>query len=180
MKSVSHLIETRLGLRVSKTKSRICRPYALNFLGHDIGSQGQLHLSNESEARLRKVIRQLTRRNRGVSLSQIIAELNTKVRGWLYYFRYAKMKKRLRNVVSWLQRKLRCYRLKQAKRPIGIMRFLHRAGVPKQGAWTTAVSRKGWWRKVSTPAANEAMSNKWFTQQGLIDFNKLYTDLHPT
>ncbi len=149
------------------------------FLGHAIGWEGQLYLSKESEKRFKQTIRQLTRRNRGVSFTQVISELNAKVRGWLYYFRYAQMKKKLRYLISWLQRKLRCYRLKQCKRAIGMMRFLHRQGIPKNRAWTTAASRKGWWRKAHTPAAHEAMNNKWFVKQGLIDFNKLYINLHP-
>lgn len=35
------------------------------------------------------------------------------------------MKGKIRNLYSWTQRKLRCYRLNQEKRPIGGMRMLH-------------------------------------------------------
>lgn len=178
MHSISRYLSDRLRLRVSEAKTRICRPHELNFLGHAIGWKGELYLSKESEKRFKQTIGQITKRTRSLSLAQLISELNAKVRGWLYYFRYARMKKKLRYLISWLHRKLRCYRLKQCKRAIGMMRFLHRQGVPKNRAWTTAASRKGWWRNANTPAANEAMNNKWFLKQGLIDFNKLYINLH--
>jgi len=177
--SVSEYLARRLKLRVSETKSRICRPSELNYLGHRILSDGRLGLSLESERRVKAEIRRITRRNRGVSLSQVIGELNRKLMGWMHYFRHARMRSKVRNLYSWIKRKLRCYRLKQGKRPIGMMRMLHRLGVPKSRAWTTAASRKGWWRKANTPAANEGMNNQWFAAQGLQDFNALYLRLHP-
>ena len=179
MASISVYLNSKLKLRVSEEKSRVCRPWDLNYLGHHIYADGTLGLSPESEARVKAEIRRITRRNRGISLSEVIGELNSKLRGWIHYFRHARMKGTLRNLYSWTKRKLRCYRLKQGKRPIGVMRLLHGLGVPKNRAWTTAASRKGWWRKASTPAANEGMNNQWFTAQGLEDFYSLYLRLHP-
>jgi len=179
LESVSYYLAKRLKLRVSETKSRVCRPSELNFLGHNIHSGGKLGLSTESERRVKAEIRRITRRNRGVSLEQLIRELNRKLIGWVHYFRHARMKGKLRSLYSWIKRKLRCYRLKQGKRPTGMMRLLHRLGVPKARAWTTAASRKGWWRKANTPAAKEGMNDQWFIAQGLQDFNALYLRLHP-
>lgn len=176
--SVSNYLARRLKLRVSETKSRVCRPSELNFLGHRIFADGTLGLSPESERRVKAEIRRITRRNRGVSLAQLIQELNRKLIGWLHYFRHARMRSKIQNLCSWIKRKLRCYRLKQGKRPIGMMRMLHRLGVPKHRAWTTAASRKGWWRKANAPATNEGMNNQWFTAQGLQDFNTLYLRLN--
>ena len=176
--SIGQYVEKTLRLEVNESKSRISRPYELNFLGHGISPDGELFLSLASEKRLKDAIRTLTRRNRGRSLTEVIGQLNRKLVGWLHYFRYARMKGRLSRLVSWLHRKLRCYRLKQAKRPIGMMRFLHKCGLPKDRAWTTAASRKGWWRKALTPAANEGMNTKWIIRQGLVDFNRLYLRLH--
>ena len=41
-------------------------------------------------------------------------------------------------------------------------------GLPEWRAWLLAGSGKGWYRMAGTPQANEAMSNKWFAEQGLI------------
>jgi len=173
-RSIISYIEKTLRLKVNQEKSRICRPLDLNYLGHRLLNNGMLILSESSENRLKQKIRYLTQRNRGRSLEQVIKELNLMLRGWLNYFKRANMKSRLKYLDSWLRRRLRCYRLKQCKRAIGIVRFLSKLDVPKQRAWTTAASRKGWWRKSSTPASNEGMNNKWFDKKGLLNMSQYY------
>lgn len=165
--SVTNFIETRLQLKVNETKSKIRRPLELNYLGYRFLWNGQAILSKESEDRLKSKIRHITQRNRGKSFNSIITELNLLLRGWLNYFRPAQMRKRLIRLDSWIRNRLRCYRLKQCKRAKGIHRFLKKLGVPENRCWTTAASRKGWWRKSSTPASNEGMNKDWFKKQGL-------------
>lgn len=172
--SITNYIEDCLKLKVNETKSRICRPLALNYLGHRFTKGGDILLSRESERRLKEKIRTITKRNRGISFTQLIKELNPVLRGWLHYFRNAMMKGKLKALDSWIRRRLRCFRLKQCKRRIGIVRFLNRQGVPRKRAWTTAISRRGWWRKSSTPACHEAMNLNWFNQQGLINLTSFY------
>lgn len=166
-KSITNFIEDKLKLRVNRTKSRICRPLDLNYLGHRFTSRGRILLSQERETRLKNKIRQVTRRNRGTSFERIVKELTSVLRGWLNYFKAAEMKNRLEALDSWIRKRLRCYRLKQCKRAKGMKCFLRKLGVPEQRCWTTAASRKGWWRKSSTPACQEGMNIKWFKEQGL-------------
>lgn len=71
-----------------------------------------------------------------------------------------------------MRRKLRCYRLKQRKRSYPIARFLIELGVKPCPAWNTAKSGKGWWRLSATPALQQAMSNAWFNEQGLINLER--------
>jgi RNA-directed DNA polymerase len=52
-RSTTTYIEEHLKLKVNKTKSRICRPLELNYLGHRLMGNGQLLLSQESEQRLK-------------------------------------------------------------------------------------------------------------------------------
>jgi RNA-directed DNA polymerase len=173
--SITGFIEDRLLLKVNQTKSRICRPYELNFLGHTILPDGSLGLSRKSEQRFKEKLRQLTRRNRGISLEQLVKELNPKLRGWLEYFKYASMKKRLANFESWLRRKIRCFRLKQCKRASGIIKFLTGLGVPKWRGILLAVSRRGWFRKSLSPQAHEGMNKAWFTKIGLFSLTANYS-----
>lgn len=175
--SITKYLKERLKLKINESKSSIKRPHELNYLGHSFSSTGLLYLSQMSEVRLKDKIRRITQRNRGVRLSQIISELNNALRGWVNYFRQAQMRKRLRVLDSWIRHRLRSYRLKQCKRALGIMRFLHKLGIPKSRAWTTASSRCGWWRKSSTPASQEGMNNKWFDKQGLLNLSDYYKSL---
>lgn len=174
MKSLTIFIEDRMRLKINKDKSRIIRPHELNFLGHSIYSSGDLGLSKESERRFKRKLKHLTRRNRGISFEHMIKELNPILRGWLNYFKFAKMKSRLRNLEGWLRRRLRCYCLKQCKRALGIAKFLTKLGVPWNRSWTTAGSSKGWHRLSMTHAAHEGMNLKWFKETGLYSLTAHY------
>jgi len=101
--------------------------------------------------RVKDRIRQITRRNRGVSMMTVIRELNEYLTGWLTYFRYARCRKHLRRLDQWLRRKVRCYRLKQRKRAKPIVDFLMYQGVPEWRSWRLALSGKGWWRMSGSP-----------------------------
>lgn len=174
MKSLSEFIENRMRLKINKEKSQIIRPYQLSFLGHSILKDGSLGLSLNSEQRFKAKLKQLTNRNRGISFEHLIRELRPILRGWLNYFKYAKMRNRLSRIESWLRRRLRCYRLKQCKRALGIARFLMKLGVPRNRSWTTAGSSKGWFRLSMTHAAHEGMNLKWFKEMGLYSLTANY------
>lgn len=176
--SVTTFIEESLKLKVNRSKSAIRRPIELNYLGHGFMNNGTPILSKSSEQRLKDKIRKLTKRNRGRSFEQVKAELRSSLRGWLNYFYKAQMKSRLEQIDGWIRRRLRCYRLKQCKRAKGMMRFLHKLGIPKTRAWTTATSRKGWWRMSLTPASHEGMNMKWFETEDVYSLSYHYSLLH--
>jgi group II intron reverse transcriptase/maturase len=64
--SITDYIEDRLKLKVNREKSRICRPWELNFLGHNIHPKGGLGLSRASLLKFKAKLRMITRRNRGI------------------------------------------------------------------------------------------------------------------
>ncbi len=177
MESVSAFIEKRLRLKVNRKKSQVCRGWQTNFLGHSFLYDGTLILSKTSEKRFKNGLKKITSRRRGISLADLLKEVNQKIRGWLSYFRYAKMKSRLQTLVSWLQHRIRCFRLKQCKRVIGIVRFLKKLKVPEWRCWLVALSGKGWWRLSGTPQAHESMSKVWFEKIRLFDLLKNYLRL---
>jgi len=173
-RSITDYIESRMLLRVNREKSRICSPWELNFLGYKILKDGGLGISQESLKRFKEKLRRITRRNKGVSLDQLIHGLNPVLRGWLNYFRLARMKKHLGALESWLRRRIRCFRLKQCKRSIGIVRFLRSRGLPEGRVWYIALSGKGWYRLANSPGANEAMNLAWFDLIGLFSLSASY------
>jgi RNA-directed DNA polymerase len=167
--SVTRYLEEHLKLRVNRSKSAAAPVGERKFLGHRLLADGTQTIAPKSLERARDRIRKITRRNRGVSFEQLVRELNSFLRGWVAYFRYAKAKSVLSQLGSWVRRKLRCVRLKQRKRAKSITDFLHGLGVPWDRCWMTAASGKGWWRMAHTPAAQEGMNNAWFQAQGLVD-----------
>ncbi len=163
---LSKYITEKLRLKVNEQKSKVCLSYELNFLGHSILKDGSLGLSKQSEKRLRQKVKQITCRNRAVNTEQMISELHVALKGWLQYFKRARMKSKLEAIDGWIRRRLRCVRLKQCKRVIGIVRWLRKLGMEEKRSWLTALSGKGWWRLSNSPAVNEAMSKDWFAKQG--------------
>lgn len=170
MGSIKRFITRKLRLKVNEAKSKVAKSRECAFLGYTIGSGGKLWIAKKSKERMKKRIKELTRRNRGRKLDAVIGELNKTMGGWLVYFRLANAKNWCSETEQWLRRKLRCYRLKQCKRRIGIVRFLIENGCREYKAWELAMSRKGWYRMALSPQANIAMGNEWFRRLGLIPF----------
>jgi group II intron reverse transcriptase/maturase len=172
--SIIKFIEDRMKLKVNREKSGIKPGYKVSFLGYSLLKGGGLGLSQPSEQRLKEKLKAITQRKRGVSLGQIFKELKVALQGWMQYFKLAQMKTKLTKIEGWLRRRLKCFRLKQCKRAIGIVRFLTNLGVEKTLCWRTALSGKGWWRLSNSPALNIGMNNKWFLEQGYYSLTQNY------
>jgi len=175
--SVTRFLEAKLKLRVNREKSAVAYVLERKFLGHRLLPGGGLGIAPVSLQRAKDRIRQITRRNRGVSLERMISDLNSFLRGWGTYFRHAACRGHLRDLDGWLRRKLRCVRLKQCKRVKPIAEFLRRLGVPPKRAWITALSGKGWWRLSGAPSAQEALTLGWFDRLGLLSLERQYVEL---
>jgi RNA-directed DNA polymerase len=179
LSSVTRFLEEKLRLQVNQGKSAAAPVQERQFLGYRILGDGRLVMAPRSLERIKRRIRQITRRNRGISLEQMIRELNSYVTGWVTYFRYAACKSHLQRLDEWIRRKLRCVRLKQRKRTKPVTDFLQNLGVPEWNAWRLALSGKGWWRKAGAPQAQQAMSIAWFKAQGLVSLSGRYAELQP-
>jgi RNA-directed DNA polymerase len=105
---VTRYLAEKLRLRVNRKKSATVPVQERQFLGYRILWDGRLAIAPRSLERAKNRIRQITRRNRGISLEQMIGELNSYMTGWVTYFRYAACKSHLRRLDRWIRRKLRC------------------------------------------------------------------------
>jgi RNA-directed DNA polymerase len=178
MESVTRFLEGKLKLRVNREKSAVAPVGERKFLGHRLLLNGKLGISPKSVKRAKEKIKQITRRNRGVALTQVIAELNSFLAGWVRYYRFAACSFELQGLDGWIRRKLRCYRLKQCKRGKSVARFLQRLGVKSSPAFRVASSAGSWWRLSHTRSVQQAMSVEWFASQGLISLALKYDSLH--
>jgi group II intron reverse transcriptase/maturase len=175
--SISAFITNKLKLKVNEEKSVVCEVDKTTLLGHTISKSGDLLIAKENIQRFKNSIRLLTKRKRGVSFEQIISELNPKLRGWFEYFKHTKSKGLFQNLDAWIRRKLRCFRIKQTKRVITLVRFLKKHGVKEYQSWIIALSGKGWWRKSAAPQIHQAMGNLWFREQNLFSLSLNYKKL---
>jgi RNA-directed DNA polymerase len=179
MASVIAFLEGKLRLKVNRQKSAAARVGERQFLGHRLNAYGSMGIAPKSLKRAKDRLRKITRRNRGVSLDKIVAEVNSFVTGWVMYYRYAQCQSALRDLDGWLRRKLRCVRLKHCKRAKTIADFLQGNGVPEWRAWLLALSGKGWWRMAGSPPASEAMTIAWFEKLGLTSLANHHATLNP-
>jgi RNA-directed DNA polymerase len=177
MASVTRFLEERLRLRVNPAKSAVAHVSERKFLAHRLLTGGRLGIAPQSLERAKNRIREITRRNRGVSIRQMISELNSYLTGWVTYFRYASAKTHLHRLDEWIRKKLRCMRLKQRKRGRSITNFLVSLGVPRKRARSLGGSGRGWWRMAGSPQANEAMCLQWFDDLGLTSVTARYLEL---
>jgi len=178
--SLTTFLETKLRLRVNRDKSAAAPISERKFLGHRLLPDGRLEIAPQSLDRAKQRVRELTCRNRGTSLAQIVTNLNSFLAGWVTYFRHASCREPLRDLDKWIRRRVRSVRLKQRKRAKPLFDFLHSQGVPAHSAWRLALSGKGWWRKSASPAAHQAMPTAWFTQLGLVNLLQRFLALQPT
>jgi RNA-directed DNA polymerase len=178
MASVTAFLEGRLRLKVNQTKSAVAPVGERQFLGHRLGKGGSLGIGRKSLKRARDRLRDVTRRNRGISLERMVAEANRFTVGWVNYYRDTGGRTVLREIDQWLRRKLRCVRLKHCKNPGTIARFLKERGVKEKPARQLASSGKGWWRLASTEQAKRAMPIAWFEELGLVSLERRHGALN--
>lgn len=157
-----------LRLRVNEGKSAVGRPNARPFLGYRIigGATARLSIAPASLARAKATIRRLTRRNRGVSLERVLAELGTFTDGWVGYYWAARTPSVFAELDGWIRRRLRCYQWKQWKTAHRRARELRKAGVGRFLAWGTAYDGPGLWRAAGSPALTQALRNVTLARRG--------------
>ena len=169
MESVTHFITHRLKLKVNQAKSAVARPGQRKFLGFSFTSEPKprRRIAPKAIVRFKERIREQTRRTRGISLTQMVKELATYLRGWLGYFGDCQTPSVLQSLESWLRRRLRSVVWKQWKRGRTRFRELRKRGVSKDLAAKTAGSPQGPWRLANSPALSIALPNAYFAQLGL-------------
>jgi RNA-directed DNA polymerase len=169
MEGVTAFLTRRLKLRVNREKSAVARPATRKFLGFSFtsGSTPRRRIAPKAITRFKVRVRMLTRRTRGVSLPQMVTEVATYVIGWRGYFAFCETPSVLRDLDSWLHRRLRCVAWKQWKR--GRCRFaeLRRLGVGRNLAAQTAGSPHGPWHISRSPALSYALPGAYFVSLGL-------------
>lgn len=169
MESMIEFIEKELKLKVNREKSGVRKCSDVKFLGYTIQEGGKIRISDKSIAKFKKKVIEITKRNRGVKFEVIINELNKVILGYGNYFKLANCwLSMVRDLDGWIKRRLRCYRLKQCKKTIGIVRYLESIGVPLGHCWNAAYWRnENWWKMTLYQPISKAMGNQFFYELGL-------------
>lgn len=167
--SVTRFLATRLKLKVNETKSAVARPWERKFLGFSFTNhrRPKRRIAPQALKRFKEKIRELTRRTRGVSLTQMVTGLSRYLQGWRGYFGACETPGVMRELDSWVHRRLRAFLWKQWRR--GRTRFaeLRKRNVSRDLAAKTAGSHHGPWRISRSPALNIAFPTDFFLSSGI-------------
>ncbi len=167
--SITRFLETRLKLKVNEAKSAVAQPWQRKFLGFSFTRTSRLRrrIAPQALTRFKQRVWELTDRNQGRALSEVIDRLALYLRGWRGYFGFCETPSVLRDLDSWIRHRLRSLVWKQWKRGRRRYAELVRRGVPRDLAAQTAGSSHGPWRLAKSPALHIALSTAHFAALGL-------------
>ena len=177
LSSLIKFIEGKLKLKVNKEKSGVGHCSKVKFLGYTVMPEGKIRTADKSIERLKGKLKEITKRNRGVKLEQVIEEVNRVIIGWTNYFYLSNCwLSDYRGIDSWLRRKLRCYRLKQCDRKYTIFKFLRSFDLPVNSCWNAIMYSQGWWVMSNKATVRKAMGIRYFNELGLQSFTNRMSD----
>jgi RNA-directed DNA polymerase len=169
MGSVKAFLTRKLKLKVNESKSAVGKAGERKFLSFRFTRhrEPKRAIAPEAFGRFKKRVTELTRRTRGVSLERMVSQLTPYLTGWRNYFGFCQTPSVLRDLDSWVRRRLRCAVWKGWKRGRNRFAELRKREVGKDLAAQTAGSSHGPWRISRSPALSFAMPSAYFDSLGL-------------
>lgn len=170
MRSLRHLITSKLRLRINEDKSAVARPHQRKFLGFAFttGARPRRRIAPKSLQRFKTRIRALTSRVRGRKLSDVVQELNSYLNGWKGYFGFCETPSVLRELDAWIRRRLRSYVWQQWRSFRKRRSALLQRGMSAYDAMSLACSRLGPWRISRIRVLHRALPNEFFDSLTLV------------
>ncbi|MBS6258906.1 group II intron reverse transcriptase/maturase [Holdemanella biformis] len=172
MKNVSIFIESKLGLKVNMTKSKVSKPNDIKYLGfgffmdkNDGLWKAKPHAKSVEKLKLK--LKKLTSRRWSISLDERLEKIKKTIVGWTNYYKIGYWKDVARMVDAHVRFRLRMCIWKQWKKVNTKKKALISLGVPKREAWMLANSRKAYARCVSS-FLNNVLTNKRLKERGLV------------
>ncbi len=163
LNSATQILEKDLKLTVNQKKTHIAHSSTgVNFLGVEIRSKWT-RIQASKLIGFKQKVKQLTRRNGGISLAEVIKRLNPVLRGFVNYFSIANCKREFSALSGWIRRRLRAIQLRLWKKPRKLHRRLKQLAYKPPFKCITMNS----WRSANSPLSNYSMPNKWFAELGL-------------
>lgn len=180
--SITRFIEDRLKLKVNQEKSAVDRPWRRKFLGFSFTSnkEPKIRISNQSLKRVKARIKEITSRNKPISIGKRIQELNKYITGWCGYYALADTQTPFKQLEEWARRRLRMCMWKQWKKPRTRVKCLVALGAPKAKAILCGNSRRGYWHMAGSPTLQKTLTNQYWLEQGLKSIRDRYIFLRST
>ena len=160
----------RLHLKVNESKTAVTGAYGRKFLGFHFwarpGSEIKRAVAYKAIATFKKRIRQITRRTKGRSLTEVVEELRRYMLGWKAHFELAQTPGIFQQLDEWLRHRLRVLQLKHWRRGTTMYRELRKIGASEAQAARVAGNARRWWHN-SRLELNRLMPIAYFDHIGV-------------
>ena len=159
----------KLRLKINESKSAVVSAFGRKFLGYSLWAapKGEVKRSVSGKAKetFKQKIRQLTRRNCGRSMGELVEPLRRYVLGWKAYFGLAQTPGVWRKLDEWMRHRLRAIQLKHWRRGTTIYRECLALGASQWLAQKAAANSRRWWHN-SCHSLNGALTMAYFDRLG--------------
>lgn len=183
MHTITKWIEHKLGLKVNATKTHVCRPNKLKYLGFGFykSPQTKQWTSRPHETSVEKFqrkLKKLCKRSWSISMSVRIAKLNSLTRGWINYFSIGAMKGKMEKIDEHLRTMLRKVIWKQWKTPSKRAWGLRKLGINNDLAKRTSYCGNRYEWVVRKTCVVWAISKEILARRGLVSCLDYYMIRH--
>ena len=183
MHTITKWIEQKLGLTVNATKTHVCRPSKLKYLGFGFYKSPQTKQwtarpHESSVEKFQRRLRKLCKRSWSISMTDRIAMLNSVTRGWINYFAIGAMKGKMEKIDEHLRTMLRKVIWKQWKTPQKRAWGLRKLGVDNDLAKLTSYCGDRYEWVVRKTCVARAISEEILTRRGLVSCLDYYLIRH--
>ena len=183
MHTITKWIEQKLGLKVNATKTQVCRPNKLKYLGFGFYKSPQTKQwtarpHETSVEKFQRKLKKLCKRSWSISMTDRIAKLNSVTRGWINYFSIGAMKGKMEKIDEHLRTMLRKVIWKQWKTPQKRAWGLRKLGVNNDLAKLTSYCGDRYEWVVRRTCVARAISKEILTHRGLVSCLDYYTIRH--
>jgi RNA-directed DNA polymerase len=199
MESVARFVEGKPKLTVNRTKSKSGPLAQSSFLGFQINSRGGIQWTAKACERFKQRVKEITRRNRGHALQDVIDELRRYATGWMNCFGISQTCREVLELDAWIRRRVRLHHWKQWSRPKGDSqptgcpagversgsnrprarrRNLLKLGADPKEVHMATRSRKGCWRMSANSIAQRALNNRWLKERGVPELRSIWIKPH--
>lgn len=183
MHSIIKWIERVLGLKVNATKTHVCRPSKLKYLGFGFykSPQTKQWTARPHEISMQKFqrkLKKLCKRSWSISMTERITLLNYVIRGWINYFSIGALKCKMEKIDEHLRTMLRKVIWKQWKTPQKRAWGLRKLGIDNDMAKLTAYCGDRYEWMVIRTCVSRAISKEVLTRRGLVSCHDYYEIRH--
>lgn len=177
LETITDYIESKLKLKVNRTKTKVSRPNESTLLGFSFyrSEKGwEIRIAPKSLDKIRKKMKAQTKRKDPGSAKDKIKKMQALISGWVNYFLIARAKSKMKELDELVRTRLRMGIWKQWKQARTRIKNLQKLGINRQKAYEWGHSSKSYCRIAHSPILHRALSNDIFTRLGYIGFANYY------